>query len=96
MTDQSKVTTKVQLGKPMSFIGIIYRNMGEGLLKEAEMSQRHLHPRSPPLAWVTAHKAGSLECAPVQHSLQAASGVCVCMCVCVIKTKGISSDCLES
>ena len=31
-TDQSAHTTKVLLGEPISFIGVTYRNMGEGLL----------------------------------------------------------------
>ena len=55
MTDQSKDTTKVQLGKPMSFIGIIYRNMGEGLLKEAEMSQRQVRHQSLPQRGMADH-----------------------------------------
>ena len=46
MTDQS--TTKVQLGEPMSFIGVTYRNMGEGLLTGAEMTQGQLYHQSPP------------------------------------------------
>jgi hypothetical protein len=33
-TDQSMNTTKVQLGDPMSFIGVTYRNMGEGLQEQ--------------------------------------------------------------
>ena len=31
---------KVQLGEPMSYIGVSYRNMGEGLLTGTEMTQR--------------------------------------------------------
>jgi hypothetical protein len=42
-TDQSTNTTKVQLGEPMSFIGVASRNMGERLLTGAEMTQRQLH-----------------------------------------------------
>lgn len=48
MTDQSTDTSKAQLGKPMSFIDIIYRSMGEGLLTRREMTQRQLHHKSPP------------------------------------------------
>ena len=47
-TDQSAHTTKVLLGEPISFIGVTYRNMGEGLLTGAEMTQRQLHHQSPP------------------------------------------------
>ena len=56
-TDQSTDTTKVQLGKPMSFIGVTYRTMGEGLLTRAEMTQRQVYLHSPPSAWVRAHKS---------------------------------------
>ena len=31
-------TAKVQLDEPMSFIGVTYRNMGEGWLTRAEMT----------------------------------------------------------
>jgi hypothetical protein len=37
-------TTEVQFDEPMSFIGITYRGVGEGLLIGAEISQRQLHP----------------------------------------------------
>lgn len=40
VTDQSKVTTIVQLGDPVGFIGIAYRRMGEGLLTAVKMPQR--------------------------------------------------------
>ena len=43
----SKDTTKDQLGEPMSFIGITYRNIIEGLLTGAEMTQRQLHHQNP-------------------------------------------------
>ena len=46
-TDQSTDTTKVQLGEPMSFIGVTYRNMGEELLIGTEMTQRQLHHQGP-------------------------------------------------
>ena len=36
---QSMGTTKVQLSKPMSFIGVTYRSMGEWLLTGAEITQ---------------------------------------------------------
>lgn len=36
MADQSEDTTKVQLGEPMSFIGVTYRNAGERLPMGAE------------------------------------------------------------
>ena len=38
--DQSAHITKVLFGELISFIGITYRNMGEGLLTGAEMTQR--------------------------------------------------------
>lgn len=41
--------TKVQLGKLMSFIGVIYRNIGEELLVRADINQRQMHYQSPPL-----------------------------------------------
>lgn len=39
VTDQSKETIKSQFDEPMVFISIASRNMGEGLLTEAEMTQ---------------------------------------------------------
>ena len=42
-TDQSTETTSVQFGKPKCFNRVAYRNMGDGLLTEAEMSQRQPH-----------------------------------------------------
>lgn len=39
---QSKAITKDQFGKPMTFIGVAYRNMTEGLLTGTEMSQSSL------------------------------------------------------
>lgn len=35
--------TKVRLGEPLSLNGATDRNMGEGLLTEAEMTQSQLH-----------------------------------------------------
>ena len=46
-TDQSAHPTNVLLGEPISCIGVLYGNMGEGLLTGAEMTQRQRHPRSP-------------------------------------------------
>jgi hypothetical protein len=40
MTDQSKDTTKIQLGESMNFIDVTYRNMSQGLLTGAEITQR--------------------------------------------------------
>jgi hypothetical protein len=40
-------TTKVKLGELRSFTGGTYRNMGEGLLTGAEMTQRQLYHQSP-------------------------------------------------
>jgi hypothetical protein len=48
-------TTKVQLREPMSFIGVPYRSMGEGLLTEAEMTQRTAASAKITPAWMTAH-----------------------------------------
>ena len=39
-------TIQVQLGEPMSFIGILHKNMGEKLLTGAEMTQKQLHHQS--------------------------------------------------
>lgn len=48
---QSKHDTEVQLGAPMSFDGVIYRNVCEDLLTAAEMTPRQLghkvHPVIP-------------------------------------------------
>ena len=45
-TDQSTDTTKIQLGELISFTGVTYRSMGEGL---------------PTKVLVTAREAGALE-----------------------------------
>jgi hypothetical protein len=47
-TDQPAHTTKVLLGELISFIGVAYRNMGEGLLTGTEMTQKQLHRQSLP------------------------------------------------
>lgn len=38
-TDEHTNTTKVQLGKPVSFLGVTYRHMDEELVTGAEMTQ---------------------------------------------------------
>ena len=55
-TEQSMDTSKVQLGEPVSFIGVSHRITDEGLLTGAEMTQRQLSPQLTP-AWVTTHKS---------------------------------------
>lgn len=40
IADKSKDTIEVQISKPMSFIEFIFKNIGEGLHIEAEMTQR--------------------------------------------------------
>lgn len=42
ITDKSMDTTKVQLDKSTSFIGVTYRSKGEGFLTKEEMIQRQL------------------------------------------------------
>lgn len=48
MTDQSIDTTKTQLDELMSFIGVTYRSMAEGLLAGAEMTQTQHHHQNLP------------------------------------------------
>ena len=36
-------TIKIILGEPVTFIGVIYRSMGEGLLTGAEMAHGQLY-----------------------------------------------------
>lgn len=58
MTDQHTNSTKVQLGKPVSFPGVTYRPMNELLLTGTEMTQsRCIHNRGPPPALETTHKS---------------------------------------
>ena len=64
-TDQSAHTTKVLLGEPISFIGVTYRNMSEGLLTGAEMTQRQLHRQSLPSIGDSSQKLGTWKTA--QH-----------------------------
>ena len=47
-------TTEVQLGKPMSFIGITYRNVGEGYLQDSCITKAHN-------SMMTAHGSWELE-----------------------------------
>ena len=68
-------TVKVQLAEPVSFIGITYRSMGEGLLTRAEMTQRQLHHQGPS-SWVTAHK--NWETWSKLYSFQAVQQVGMC------------------
>ena len=47
MIDQNTDTIKVQLGDPMSFTGVTYSNMDEGLLTGAEIIHSQLHHQNP-------------------------------------------------
>ena len=58
-TDKSAHTTKVLLGEPISFIEVTYRNMGEGLVIGAEMTQRQLHWQSLPSVGDISEKLGT-------------------------------------
>jgi hypothetical protein len=55
----------------MSFIGISYRNVGEGLLKRAAMTQRQLHHQSSPSACMV-DRAQKPDTGSSPHSLQEA------------------------
>jgi hypothetical protein len=71
VTDQCVDTIKVQFDEPMSFIGIIYRNIGKELLKGTEMTQRQLYQQGPPQHWVAAHKARNLKhCTPAAQQVR--------------------------
>jgi hypothetical protein len=39
---------EVQFGELMSFIGVVYRNIGEGFLIGIDMTQWQLYHQSPP------------------------------------------------
>ena len=67
-TAQRTDITKVQLGKPVSFIGVIYGNMG---VRSLNRNRNHLIVISPNLspAWMTGHKLGTWN---TLHSLQTA------------------------
>jgi hypothetical protein len=43
MTEYSTDITKVLLGEPMDFIGVIYRCLAEEFLTGEEMTERQLH-----------------------------------------------------
>jgi hypothetical protein len=51
MTDQSTGTTEVQLGEPMSFTVVTYRNMGERLHTGKVLTTAAASPKPIP-AWV--------------------------------------------
>lgn len=53
-------TSEVHLDEPIRFIGVIFRNVGEGLLTGAEMTLTAMSPK-PTQAWMTVHKARNLE-----------------------------------
>ena len=57
MIDQSENTTTAELGEPVSFIGVTYRNMGKELLTGAEMTQRQLHHGKATPKLMTAHES---------------------------------------
>ena len=49
ITDLRIDTIKVQIDEQISFIGVTYRNMGEGLLIGTEMTQRSASPNPTPV-----------------------------------------------
>lgn len=55
MAKQSKDITKVQLGRPMSFIRVTYKNVCKGLLVGVERTQRKLNYQKPTQICWTAH-----------------------------------------
>lgn len=65
---REQMPSKVQLKEPMSFIGVTYRNMGEGFLTGAEITQRQLPHHSPPQPGDSSQE---LETRSTLHSLQA-------------------------
>jgi hypothetical protein len=66
--------TKVRHGKPVSFIGVTFSNMGEGLLPGTEMTQKITASSRPTLEWLTAY-GGKLGNRSTLYSLQAAQQV---------------------
>lgn len=48
IADQSTDTTAVQFDEPVSFVGVVCRDMGKGLCKGAEIIQRELYHQRPP------------------------------------------------
>lgn len=53
-------TTKVQIGEPVIFIGIIYRNIVKGYLQEQKWLKTAASPK-PTWAWGQLTKSGNLE-----------------------------------
>jgi hypothetical protein len=53
----------------MCFIGVTYRNIGEGLLKRSDMSQKIIASLNPIQAWWQLVKARNLEIWSSVHSL---------------------------
>lgn len=70
--DQNTDTTKVQLHEPMSFIGVLYGNMGEGLLTGVDMTHGQLHRQS------TDDRSQKLGTWNTLHSLQITQSVGEC------------------
>ena len=73
MTDQSMDTTKVQLGKPLTLIGVTYGYGWE--VTRAEMPWRRLHHKVHPSMGDSLQKLGTWS---TLHSLQAAQQVGKC------------------
>lgn len=67
MPDQSNNYTQVQLGKPVSLLGLLM-GMGEGLLIGAGMAQKQLHYQNPPPAPVVKAAALDLPAEPTDGS----------------------------
>lgn len=61
MADQSADSTRLQLGEPLSFIWVTYRNIGERVTYSLEMIQKTAATPNSTLAWVRAHKNWKLE-----------------------------------
>ena len=61
MTHQGMDVTKAHLDEIMSFVGVNYKSIGEGLLTETEMTQRRLYHQSPPWQGWQLSPAGNLE-----------------------------------
>lgn len=58
------------------FIGVTYRNMGEGLLRRAEMTQRQLHHQKPTPAWAIAQNSSTEGFLPYPNCLSDFSAFC--------------------
>lgn len=57
MTNESTDSSRAQFGEPLSFIGITYRNMGEGLFTGAKKDSKTTAPLNPTPARVTPHES---------------------------------------